>query len=157
MNSAISYLRLHYSPIVKFIFFFIQVGPTFFFSLSFSFPFLPYLTISLLSLSLYSTSLPPSPTKPKLEHQIKPISFFILFTQRSLSALSFSLLSLCFADERALPIVGCRWLWFGDCGHGSWVRWLWSNGDDGGFFFSCVVLLGSDCARPTQNDMLSNF
>ena len=74
-----------------YIIFFIQMGPTFFSSWSFSFPFLPYLTISLLFLSFCSMSLPSSLTKSRLEHQAKPV--FFIHSTLSLSALSFSFLS----------------------------------------------------------------
>ena len=78
--------------IVKVILFFYSVGPVYFSSYIFSFSFLGFppslilaLTISLLSLSLLLLDvLPPSPTKPKSEHQGKPISiavvsFFLFF------------------------------------------------------------------------------
>ena len=89
MNSAILYLRSHCSPIVKLILFFLfRWSPlSFLFIISFSFLFLPSLIlapISLFSLSLCSTSLPPSPTKPRPEHQVKLISivmgFFFFFS-----------------------------------------------------------------------------
>ena len=162
MNSAVSNLRAHCSPIVKVKLFFYSAGPlSFLLSFSFSFPVLHSVSPFLCSLSLPLLDVSASLSdKTQAGASSQADFFFFFFTQRSLSALSFSLLSLCFADERALPIVGCRWLWFGDCGHGSWVRWLWSSGGDGGFFFLfffffffflfCVVLLVSDWAPIVQ-------
>ena len=81
-------LRAFSSTIVKLILFFLfRWSPlSFLLIISFSFLFLPSLIlapISLFSLSLCSTSLPPSPTKPRPEHQVKPISiamgFFFFF------------------------------------------------------------------------------
>ena len=131
MNSAISYLRLHCSPIVNRIFFFYSVGPTFFSSLSFSFPF---------PVSPFLCSLSPSarrlclPLRQNPGQSIKPtyslISFSFFYSLNALSLLYlslscltsfFSLLSLCFAE------VVRRWVCSAnDCaptmvvGHGSW-------------------------------------
>ena len=92
MNNAISNLRTHCSQIIKLILFFYSGGPRFLFFLFFlSFSFLSFFlvshscfeppTISLLSLSLSLclTSLPPSLTKLRLEHQAMSISIAVVF------------------------------------------------------------------------------
>ena len=104
-----------------YIIFLIQVGPTFYSSLSFSFPFLPYFTISLLSLSPAARPLC-LPLRQNLGRSIKPSQFLflLLFTQcsLSLSALSFSFLShffllssLSVLHRCGSPMIVLRRLW----------------------------------------------
>ena len=134
MNNEISNLRPHCSQIVKLILFFYSGGAHFLFfflflslifvSSHFRFSFLSFSflscsepTISLLSLSLCSTSLPPSPMKPRWEHQAKPISI------AAISFFFFLFFSLWFDGIFG---SGCVGLWFGF----GWVwfvvgRWWW--------------------------------
>ena len=121
MNSAILYLRSHCSPIVKLILFFLfRWSPlSFLLIISFSFLFLPSLIlapISLFSLSLCSTSLPPSPTKPRPEHQVKLISiamgfFFFLVCDLMLnSAVVMWVMDLAFWVV-VWCALGILWIW----------------------------------------------
>ena len=148
MNSATSYLRPHCSPIVNRILFFYSVGPTFFSSLSFSFPFpvSPFLC----SLSLCSMSLPPSSTKPRPEHQAYIFTdfFFFFFIHSTLSLYSiflfpltsfFSLLSLWFADKCAPLMIVLRRLWVAD-GFGPMAAMKVSSSS---FFIFFIFLRGS--------------
>ena len=126
---------------------------------------------SALSLSLCSSSLPPSPRKPKLKHQAKPTFFYfysvntlslsLLYLSLSFLTSFFSLLSLWFADEWVPLMIVLRRLWDAD-GYGSVAVMKVSSFSF--LFFSFFFLrgcswvqLGSDRARPTQNDMLSNL
>ena len=134
MNSAILYLRPHCSPIVNLILFFLfRWSPlSFLLIISFSFLFLPSLIlapISLFSLSLCSTSLPPSPTKPRPEHQVKLISiamgfFFFLVCDLMLN----SAVVVWVMDLAFWVVVWCAstilWIWvhgFGFAGLCSWI------------------------------------
>ena len=168
MNSAVSDLRPHCSPMVKFILFFYSIGAHFLLLClpSFSFP-VSSLSPFLCSLSLSARRLP---LRWNLGQSIKPSRFFfyslnalsVLYLSLSSLTSFFSLLSLCFtnvvrqwvgfANDCAPAIMGCRWLWSDDCGHGSWVRGLWSDGGNGGFFsfffsFFFFVMLGSSWVR----------
>ena len=91
MNSAISNLRPHYSPIIKVILFFYFLRPAFFSSYYFFLsPFLVFLPSLILALRasnhFFALSLPlplldvmpPSLTKPKPKHQVKPISIIVV-------------------------------------------------------------------------------
>ena len=124
MNSAVSDLRPHCSPMVKFILFFYSIGAHFLLLClpSFSFPvssLSPFLCSLSLSLSLCST--PPSPTKPRSKYQAKPIFFY------SLNALSLLYLSL--SSLYASPMSGLCRLWDAD-GCGS-VIVVMDRGSDG--------------------------
>ena len=146
MNSAISYLRLHCPPIVNRILFFLFSGAHFLFFFVFLIS-VPCFTISLLSLSLCSSSLPPSPTKPKLKHQAKPIFFYsvntvslsLLYLSLSFLTSFFSLLSLWFADKCAPLMIVLRRLWVAD-GFGPMAAMKVSSSS---FFIFFIFLRGS--------------
>ena len=136
MNSAISYLRSYCSPIVKLILFFYSVGSAFFSSYYFFLISVSSIshscsepTISLLSLSFCSMSLPPSPTKPRSKLQAKAITitmvfFFWWFDGRFGSGCvgyGFGILGcglMCSGDFMGLS----SWVWV--CGSLMWPAWI---------------------------------
>ena len=185
MNNEISNLRPHCSQIVKLILFFYSGGAHFLFfflflslifvSSHFRFSFLSFSflscsepTISLLSLSLCSTSLPPSPMKPRSEHQAKPISiaassfFFFFFLVCDLMVYSAVVVWVCdlvldgyglwWADGGGylfngfLRWTGGGWWWVGM----SFMVWFWVWVCDlilGLFLLVILVAGGWGCAR----------
>ena len=156
MNSAISYLRPHCSPIVNRILFFYSVEPTFFSSLSFSFPFpvSPFLcSLSLPLLDVSASLLDKTQARASSLH-IHWFLFLFFFIHSMLFLYSIflfplsllsSLFSLC-----ASPMSGLRqWLCFDDCGMPMavvWWRWWRFLLLLFFFFWFCVVLLGSNWA-----------